>query len=291
MTSETKETGRLGEIQAAINAGAAIGGGLQLGTVQTVGDDYDASTPFMVLPDGSGGFKVHSLKDYEEKPKGFSVTCAEEASFRDYVRKFKDERTVIFAMESGFLSVIDWHEPDVTSVGKQRGAQVVEFALAKDPDYARWLQSDGRWMPQLDFADLLEDMAHTVIEPSAATMLEIAQSLQAKPQVDWKSHQRLQDGSAQLLYTETVNAAAGRNGELEIPASFQIELPLIEGGVSQQMMARLRFRLKEGVITFRYALDRQEHHWRQARLAIAQRLHQDLELPVYSVGKRPVLSV
>ncbi len=106
--------------------------------------------------------------------------------------------------------------------------------------------------------ELVEEGLEDIVEPPAAGMLEVAQSLQAAKSVAFRSGTRLQDGQVQLVWEETIEAKAGQKGDLTIPEVFVLGLCPYEGSDPFRVRARLRYRINDGALQMGYVLDRPE---------------------------------
>ena len=76
-------------------------------------------------------------------------------------------------------------------------------------------------------------------------MLEISRTLEAKKKVNFASAIRLDNGQNQFTYEEEISGTA-QKGQLQIPEEFTIGIPVLEGGASYAVDARLRYRIAEG---------------------------------------------
>jgi len=130
-------------------------------------------------------------------------------------------------------------------------------------------------MNQQGFAEFLEQNSLDVTKPSPADMMEIASDLHATTEVEFGSGLRQQDGQVRFKYTEAVKTTVGA-GQVNVPERFTITIPAFIGGERVAMDALLRFRVKEGKLTFWYTLVRPEEVIRaaflDARKAIAASL-------------------
>lgn len=123
-------------------------------------------------------------------------------------------------------------------------------------EFARWLEKDRQQLGQAEFGEFIEDNAADITE--ASKLLEVANTLQAKTDINFSSGQRLDNGQVQLTYTEVVNATAGASGGMQIPREFQLGLRIFRNGAGYLLNARLKYRLGNGRLTFWYELDRPE---------------------------------
>jgi len=126
------------------------------------------------------------------------------------------------------------------------------------PEFAKWLGKNGTQMTQTEFAEFIEDNFADITEPAAQHMLEMATTIQAKTDINFASAKRLQNGQAQLQYTETIDARAGANGAMEIPKEFALGLRIFKNGGGYKLKARLKYRLHSGNVKFWFELDRPE---------------------------------
>jgi len=99
-------------------------------------------------------------------------------------------------------------------------------------------------------------------------MLTISRTLEAKKDVNFKSATRLSDGAQQFAYSEEVQGTAGK-GALVIPETFDIGIPVFNGGGGYRVTARLRYRITDGRLALWYELLR-EHKVLEDALAQAR---------------------
>lgn len=132
----------------------------------------------------------------------------------------------------------------------------VTVALVQTREWQAWMANNGKLLPQAEFAEFIEDHYGTILSPSAADMLEIAQSLEASVGLRVKSSQRLRTGERKLVYEEEQTARAGFDGELTIPEELDIALVPWRGrgDIPIPMRARLRFRTTGGNVSMGYKI-------------------------------------
>lgn len=251
-------------IQAALDAGAA------LGTVHELD-----SGRFVVVPDG---YQVEDLELFQENPRharGVYVSHSLE-SFLIYFHRFGDANSMIFCdMETNKLAArLNHHEES----GKARHGD--HKAIYKAPyslEWKRWKEANGVKMSQIDFAYFMEENASDVVEPDAATMIEVSQSLKATKKGQFVSDQRLANGSVQFTYEEHIDATTGRK-KLQVPENFTIGIPIFYGGPGYKLEARLRFRIKDdGSLVMWFDLHRAMHAERQAFEDVVEKVRADVK--------------
>lgn len=150
-------------------------------------------------------------------------------------------------------AIFDDHEAGDTS-GAGWGAHRVELHLARSVEWQTWTQRSGRQMTQVDFAELVEERAQDIVEPTGAEMLEIAQSLHATKSAAFRSDTRLSNGDAR----------AGQRGDLVVPTRFALALRVWEGTQPYRVEARFRYRLTDGRLSIAFILDRLDDVVREA---------------------------
>jgi uncharacterized protein YfdQ (DUF2303 family) len=167
--------------------------------------------------------------------------------------------------------------PDAPAWGDHRVVLKLEHSAA----WTAWTSRNGQMMSQTAFAEHLEDRTPDLVEPSAATMLELAQSFQATTGVQFESSSRLHDGQRRFQYLETTEGKAGQRGELDIPTSIRIQVPVWRGvAIGVPMTARFRFRAGRDGLTLGYVLDRVDDVLDAAWASLLGELTETLPVPV-----------
>ena len=189
------------------------------------------------------------------------------ASFLAYFDKHAGPDAETWVGDSQIVSVLDAHGDDP----RWEGHRLV-LKLQHSPEWLRWVGVSGKWQGQQQFAEFLEDSAADVVSPDAATMLEVAQSLQATVKADFKSSFRTSDGQRGFRYEETTTAKAGSKGELEIPERLTLLLRVFLGQDPVQVSARFRYRLSDEGLRLGVVLDRVPELLESARDEVVQQI-------------------
>jgi len=177
------------------------------------------------------------------------------ASWSAYVLRHGAETTEVYAdqRKPAVTALLNAPGPGRTGWGDHR----VTLDLETSQDWRAWAGADGRWHSQEAFAELIEALQPTISEPSAAEMLELAQTFEATKGVDFKSGVSLQSGQRQLTYVETVESKAGQRGQIVIPKQLALVVQPWRGvPVSVSLTARFRYRLDSGTLKLGVILDR-----------------------------------
>lgn len=238
----------------ALAAGSALSSPRSVGTPDAAG----ASQPFVLVPDG---YRVHSLQDLLPRPmrRLGTLQAYDAASFITIVNDYKSSATRIYGnkrppekgsvpQETKLVAVFDDNAAEQPGWGGFTCAYHMQWSF----EFRRWMEWNGKQVGQEQFAVFMEDRYLEVVSPDALTMLEISRSMQAARSANFKKAIHLESGSTQFAYEDTVDAQAGKNGELVVPETFTIAIPVFHGGVKYALNARLRFRLGDGRLALWY---------------------------------------
>jgi uncharacterized protein YfdQ (DUF2303 family) len=196
--------------------------------------------------------KVHNWQAYLTEPtrRSGTVTLADPVSFAAYVLRLRSPETAVYADKRGSsLTAVFNDHPESTeqATAGDEGAGFRDhravLALAPDTEWAEWSGANGRMFEQGAFGEFIDSMAHTIVEPDSATMLEVATSLTLKSKVDFSSRTRLDSGDLSFRFEQETEARAGKGaGTVEIPTSFVFEVSVWDGTPAVKFTARLRFK-------------------------------------------------
>lgn len=160
------------------------------------------------------------------------------------------------------------YEPDGNAgvVGEEPGwgDHRATLALRHSPEWKAWTARDGQLGDQTGFAIHVDERLVDIVDPPGADLLELIQTFQANTDVAFRSAVRLDSGETQLRYEETIDAKAGRAGDMTIPNEFTLRLRPFEGSEAVEVRARLRYRVREGQLSIGYQLIRPEDVIREA---------------------------
>lgn len=220
-----------GNIQAALNAGMAL-----------AEPHYVENTPYAVLPPGCRVEDLTHLLDAPPRIKE-TVEALDLASFLGYLSRFADETTTVFAnpTTSTLRAVLDYHDAAQPSWCSHH----LTYTCPLSVEWRAWQANSGKLMALADFADHVERYLPDIVAPDAATVLEISRGLTGKKDVKFTTSQRLEDGSYQLAYEESVSAASAK-GNHKVPPTLTLGLRPYIGAEPFQIEARLRYRVADG---------------------------------------------
>lgn len=156
-----------------------------------------------------------------------------------------------------------------------------ELTLRHTPEWLHWASHDSRLTTQIEFAEHIEDGQDQIVDPAAADMLEIAQSFEAHNQVNFKQANRLVNGERQFTYEEQLDAKAGSKGSITVPDRFTLMLTPFEGADSYEIVARLRYKLRDGNLTIGYKLINPEDVLRKTFADVVKKIEAGTSLTAY----------
>jgi len=230
--------------------------------------------PFVVIPNDHDVIKLEDTLRFPLRTRAkVQINAAD--SFIAYVNKHKSDMTALYGLmgeKPSFLAVIDDNQLFCPAWREHQA----RYACPLSPEWLVWTSKEhnGKAKSQVDFARFIEDNLLDIVEPTAADMLAVSRTLEAKKSVQFNSGVRLDNGDVQFTFNEETKGTAGK-GTLEVPERFGIAIPVFEGGDKYMVDARFRYRISNGgELTMWYELERPhkviEHATKEVWAAIAE---------------------
>ena len=211
------------------------------------------------VPDGAGGLEVVDLERYGETPSRMrgTVVTRDAQSFLKYFADHVMDWSRIYVDRNPdkphIEAVLDAHASGEGRAGRHEHRVALEFRVT--PEWNIWLGHSGKAMAQGVFAEFVEDNVKDIAEPSGATMLEIAQHMQAAKDTTFQSAVRLHDGQVRFTHAENLTSSYG-GGPLAVPQKFILGIAPFEGNAPFRIEARFRWRFADGRLSFMYVVQR-----------------------------------
>lgn len=222
------------------------------------------------------------LDEYRDRPrrKKGSYTAHDADGFVRYLGKHGLPETEVWAdvTAARVVAVINAHD---TTEAAGYGDHRLTYAVLPTDAWRAWVANDGKLLAQSDFAEHIEDRSGDIVRPTAAEMLELAQTFQATIGVRFESSKLLSSGERQLEYRETVDAKAGRAGAFDIPKDFELGLIPFEGADRYKVTARFRYRITDGALRIGYRLERPSDVQREAFLGVVSAISAGIDAQVF----------
>lgn len=229
----------------------------------------DATIPDVCRVALPPGWTISHMDDENLLPaprrKLAKIRIHDATSFIDYVKRHGslDYSTVwceadYTAGKVAFTAILNDHGEEASQPAWRD--HTARFAPAFSEEWKRWVGKNKQPFSQTEFAafieDNLRDIAATEGMPTGAQMLEMAMTFEANQDMRFKSAIRLQNGGVQMSFTQDDDAATLQ--KMQVFERFSIGLPVFWGGDAYRVDARLRYRVREGRLTFWFELIRHD---------------------------------
>lgn len=257
---------------------------------QTIGKPVDhpgLTAPIALLPEG---VDLKDLEHHLPAPVRIrqAVKVLDAKTFIDYVNRFANAASAVFCNGPEgrtFTAVLDYHQPDQPSWSSHKAT----YQCPTTVEWSNWRQGDRKKLSQAEFAEFIEENIKDIVQPegnhaapTAADMLEISRTLEAKKNISFRQGVRLDNGQVQLTYNEQIDGRAGETGQLNIPEQFFIGIRPFLGGEGFCITARFRYRIQEGRLVMWFELVRPDKVLEEAYNAVRKQIADAIgEVPLY----------
>jgi uncharacterized protein YfdQ (DUF2303 family) len=244
---------------------------------------------YTLVPEGSS-YKVIDTEQYLPVParKHATVSFTEADSFIDYVKRHGSlaVSTVWGKVdykkgEVSFISILNDHG-DAKDAQDWRDHQA-KFSPAFSEEWNRWFKKDKNEFGQAAFAAFIEENLQDIRSidgsPSGTQMLEMATAFEANQDLRFKSSIRLQNGAVQLNFSENDDAATLQ--KMQVFERFTVGIPVFWSGDAYQMSARLRYRARDGKVTFWFELIRADKVLEDATKTLVTKIKEQAGMPFF----------
>ena len=190
-----------------------------------------------------------------------AASFSDPASFLAYVQRHAIDGTAVwcrfnpqtFALD--FTAVFDEHTKDHAGWRAHTALYAPDFSA----EWKAWKGKDGSAFSQVDFAEWIEEHAEDITSktegmPTAGQMLKMATEFVANEERVFKSSVRLQSGGVRLTYI--ADPDAGTTQSMDLFQRFELGIPVFQAGGAWAMTARLKYRQRDGKLSFFYELER-----------------------------------
>lgn len=211
---------------------------------------------FVVVPNGFNLIETLPVASTPARPKGLAK-LRDAASFIRYFKDHSEGRSRVYATlePARFLAVFDdfddMNSEDMAAQADWREFRAV-FEVPASREWNLWNAANRKHMGQLAFAEFLQDNLPDVVQPDGTTLLEMALNFEAAQTGTFIATQRLQNGNHNLQWKADNNAG----GTVQLPEQVVLSIPVFENEAPSELHARLRYRVKEGVLSIWYELVR-----------------------------------
>ncbi len=150
--------------------------------------------------------QIQRTKDHPRRKTG-SVTLAQHDSFTDYLAKHALTETEVWAdiNKDSITAVINAHSGTTGDTGEGFtegiagwGDHHATLQLVTTQDWRDWTGNNGKLVGQQEFAEFVEQHLPNFLRPSAADMLELAQTIKGHTKVSFESSKRVKSGETAI---------------------------------------------------------------------------------------------
>lgn len=223
-------------------------------TVQTIND-----VPVVLTPPG---WEVHELlslakKQFVQTPSRIKRTqvTRDNDSFVYYDQRFSTNATLytVSRAQRTVSAQLDFHETDALPAHDEHKL-IRNFTFSKE--FLAWKELNKKAFNQIEFAHFLEDRINDVSPDGATSQADLMNAVvqfKANQNSTCQSANNLVNGDVEFLFASSTTVTSGK-----FPTQLVLRIPMFEFGQVLDINARLKYRLKEGVLTFWYELIRLE---------------------------------
>lgn len=226
-------------------------------------------------------------------------------SFIELINYHAVDTSTVFAntdwKKPSLLAVIDYHQatdaelrstPGTAKFGRHR----ISYDFPFSEEWKAWSGQHGKPMGQNDFAEFIEDHISDVCEAfesekfefeplfsarmaSPNELITLSRGLQVFTDTNVKQSIRLQSGESQLIFDEAHRDSAGN--KLDVPGMFMLSLPAFFSGENVRLPVRLRYRVRDGRISWEMLLYRPDKVITDAVKQDLETVEKDTKLPCF----------
>lgn len=229
-------------------------------------------------------------------------------SFIDATNRFKDDDSALFACDDperpSLTAVLDYNPVGPEDDNSPRfGEHRVAYDFPMSPEWKAWFGKNAEPMAMIEFAEFLEDRIVDVLQvqddgdgfseeakqfisttggtfASPSKLIEIARGMQVYEQSNVKETRNLSSGEAEITF-DTVHTD-GDGKPLKLPNLFVIAIPVFaRANEAFRMIARLRYRKRNGGLVFWYELWRPDLVFEAAFTEAVEVAQEGTKLPLY----------
>jgi len=225
-------------------------------------EDSGLDAPVMMYVSIDGSTSWHDMSQFVDNPRFISAnrSVVDAKSFIAYYNRFNIPETLVIASPKGkyVMAQFDYGTRETARASKH----TLRLELQRSDDYVKWLTAGlepmGRsLMSQEKFADFIDDMKHTVVEPSSAEMVDLAQSLILHTEQVMGGPINRSNGSFNLSFSENTTTHS-KAGVVIVPEKIIICLAPWYGSKPRDIIVNLKVRKGESGPMFGVTIDQQD---------------------------------
>lgn len=255
----------------------------------------------------SNGRKLESILKFEDerlsapRRKKGTAEIDDLGSFIDLVNRGKDEDSVLFALKArdrsacSLTAVLNYNRAAIPLNGgaPRFGDHRVRYAFPVSDEWIAWTKQNDDAMDQAEFAEFIENRVADLVDPpsyddgdlevdstieiarklggsfaSVSRMIELSRGMAVNADTKVASAVNLGSGEGRIMFEEQHRDGAG--APLQVPSLFLIAIPAFDRGELYRIAVRLRYRLRQGTVSWFYQLYRPEKSFDHAFVEACQ---------------------
>lgn len=234
-----------------------------------------------------------------ERKTGMAVTTSL-TSFIDLVNRHKTEHSAIFAETNWrsptFCAVINYHHTNNENSAADYLDHQIKYDFPLSEEWKTWLDKNGEEMEQGEFAAFIEDRIADLATPEPqetdeakkrfqttaampAKMMELSRGLQINVESKVRTSTKLQSGESSIVFEEQHKDVAGQ--DITVPGLFYLNIPPFTNGELKRVPVRLRYRVRNGTISWLYQLYRPDLVINDTVKAAIEKTKEETVLPFF----------
>jgi uncharacterized protein YfdQ (DUF2303 family) len=257
-------------------------------------------TKVLVLPKSMAAHSLQPFFDEQltapRRRKG-TASVDDVESFVEHVNRFKDDQSALFVNQEAkpptMTAVLNYHRAG--GEGDPRfGDHRTLYKFPISDEWKAWTERNAKTMSQAEFAEFIEDriLDITSTKPkdglaaeftetlaaeyaSASKLLELSRGLSITVGSSVRNAQNLATGEVEISYSEE------HSPRVKVPQAFLIAVPVFKRGDFYTVPVRLRYRTRDGAITWFYEMYRPERIVEHAVKEAAETAKASTNLPLF----------
>lgn len=220
--------------------------------------------------------------------KSGSLEMSDMESLIMYIQRHKiTDRTTIYCNADYSKSNIEFDCIINDHAGSEDGQAWRDYRVKYKPvfseEWYRWIGGNKYQWSQLEMALFIEENLNDIAAvdgyPTGSQLLEMATSFQASQDMRFKSAIRLQNGGVNMSFVQDDDNQT--LAQMKLFEKIAIGIPVFWNGDAYQIIARLRYRVKEGRLIFWYELIRSDKVLEDATKTMINKIKADTGVPLY----------
>jgi len=216
---------------------------------------FELDVPYAVVPSGYTCLALESLKEHPVRQRGTVAAITPQgfvAALTLFDQPQRDKDGVAQEPLDTIPIEVDVASATFTAVFNPHSWRDHRCTLRLRPSmqWLEWEKIIAGPLDQTKLAEFIEEHTADIVEPDGARLLEIARHLEVAESHRFKSALNLHNGAVAVQYV--VESASGNPAtkEFKMPEMIRLRLPLFEGSEVTELDIRLRYRLREGKLSF-----------------------------------------